>query len=265
MFSSQPSETASFCEDSPTEKKERKKWSVSDDLVLISAWLNTSNDPVVSNEKRIANYFAASPKVARGEEREPIQCKQRWQKVNDLVCKFCGAYAAATRQKTSGQSESDVVKLAHQIFYNDHKMKFNLHHAWEELKNDQKWCALASTKIDGPQSSGGKRRRCEDGAQSACSEATTNRADHPTARPPGVKASKGACGKRPMVDQQGVTQFQNMVSIKEKDMAIKEKDMALKERLSKIGLLGNLISKTEPLSEYEEALKQKLITEMLGD
>ncbi|XP_013594004.1 PREDICTED: glutathione S-transferase T3-like [Brassica oleracea var. oleracea] len=134
MFSSQPSETASFCEDSPTEKKERKKWSVSDDLVLISAWLNTSNDPVVSNEKRIANYFAASPQVARGEEREPIQCKQRWQKVNDLVCKFCGAYAAATRQKTSGQSESDVVKLAHQIFYNDHKMKFNLHHAWEELK-----------------------------------------------------------------------------------------------------------------------------------
>uniref|UniRef100_A0A0D3D5Z8 Myb-like domain-containing protein n=1 Tax=Brassica oleracea var. oleracea TaxID=109376 RepID=A0A0D3D5Z8_BRAOL len=250
MFSSQPSETASFCEDSPTEKKERKKWSVSDDLVLISAWLNTSNDPVVSNEKRIANYFAASPQVARGEEREPIQCKQRWQKVNDLVCKFCGAYAAATRQKTSGQSESDVVKLAHQIFYNDHKMKFNLHHAWEELKMTR---------------NGGKRRRCEDGAQSACSEATTNRADHPTARPPGVKASKGACGKRPMVDQQGVTQFQNMVSIKEKDMAIKEKDMALKERLSKMGLLGNLISKTEPLSEYEEALKQKLITEMLGD
>ncbi|KAF2534050.1 hypothetical protein F2Q70_00030548 [Brassica cretica] len=107
--------------------------------------------------------------------------------------------------------------------------------------------------------------RCEDGAQSACSEATTNRADHPTARPPGVKASKGARGKRPMVDQQGVTQFQNMVSIKEKDMAIKEKDMALKERLSKMGLLGNLISKTKPLSEYEEALKQKLITEMLGD
>ena len=61
-----------------------------------------------------------------------------------------------------------------------------------------------------------------------------------------------------MVDQQGVAQFQNMVSIK-------EKDMAMKERLSKMGILGNLISKKEPLFEYEEALKQKLITEMLGD
>lgn len=125
-------------------------------------------------------------------------------------------------------------------------------------KNDQKWCALASTKIDGPQSSSGKRRRYEDGAQSASSEATTNRADHPTARSLGVKASKVACGKGTMVDQQGVAQFQNMVSIK-------EKDMAMKERLSKMGILGNLISKKEPLFEYEEALKQKLITEMLGD
>ena len=65
--------------------------------------------------------------------------------MNNLVSKFCGAYAAATRQRTSDQNEVDTVKLAHQIFYNDHKIKFNLHHAWEELKNDQKWCALASS------------------------------------------------------------------------------------------------------------------------
>ena len=71
--------------------------------------------------------------------------------MNDLVCKFCGSYEAATRQKTSGQSESDVVKMAHQIFYNDHKIKFNLHHAWEELKNDQKWISVATAKLDGRQ------------------------------------------------------------------------------------------------------------------
>ena len=78
---------------------------------------------------------------------EPIQCKQRWQKMNDLVCKFCGAYAAATRQKTSGQSESDVVKLAHQIFYNDHKIRFNLHHAWEELKTTRNGVRLRVLKL----------------------------------------------------------------------------------------------------------------------
>ncbi|XP_013607496.1 PREDICTED: glutathione S-transferase T3-like [Brassica oleracea var. oleracea] len=163
----------------------------SSQLPVFSTQLNTSKDPVVGNEqkagafwKRIADYFAASPKVEISGAREAIQCKQRWQKMNDLVCKFCGAYAAATRQKTSGQSEDDVVKMAHVIFYNDHKIKFNLHHAWEELKNDQKWCALASSKIDGPQSSSAKKRKCEDGGEEASSQATTN-GDHPTKRPPG--------------------------------------------------------------------------------
>uniref|UniRef100_A0A0D3BXV0 Myb-like domain-containing protein n=1 Tax=Brassica oleracea var. oleracea TaxID=109376 RepID=A0A0D3BXV0_BRAOL len=168
-------EMASFCEDSTTERRERKKWTVTDDLVLISAWLNTSKDPVVGNEQkagafwsRIAAYFAASPTVERGAKREAIQCKQRWQKMNDLVCKFCGSYAAATRQKTSGQNEADTVKLAHEIFYNDHKIKFNLHHAWEELRNDQKWCEVASRKIDGTS----KKRKFDDGAQSESSQAT---------------------------------------------------------------------------------------------
>ncbi|XP_013668237.1 glutathione S-transferase T3 [Brassica napus] len=196
-------QTSSFCEVSTIERRERKKWTVTDDLVLISAWLNTSKDPVVGNEQkacafwqRIAVYFAASPKVERGETREAIQCKQRWQKKNDLVLKFCGAYAAATRQKTSGQNEADTVKLAHKIFYNDHKIKFNLHHAWEELRNDQKWCEIASSKIDGS----GKKRKYDDGAQSKSSQATSNLGDQPTNRPPSVKAAKGASGKRSIAD-----------------------------------------------------------------
>ena len=117
VFSTQCTETSSFGEKTPTECKERRKWSPTDDVVLISSWLNTSKDLFVGNEqkaeafwKRIAVYFAASPKVERGQKREAIQCKQRWQKINDLVCKFAGSYEAAPRQKTSGQNENDVVK-----------------------------------------------------------------------------------------------------------------------------------------------------------
>ena len=207
---------------------------------------------MVSNEQkagafwsRIAAYFAASPKVERGEKREAVQCKQRWQKMNDLFCKFCGFYAAATRHKTSGQNEADTVKLAHEIFYNDHKIKFNLHHAWEELRNDQKWCEVASSKIDGTS----KKRKCDDEAQSESSQAMSNLGDQPTKRPPGVKAAKGASGKRSIAGDQAASEFQTMWSIT-------EKDMAAKERLSKMGLLESLISKKEPLSEYEEALRR---------
>ena len=81
----------------PADRKERRVWSPVDDVALISAWLNKSKDPVVANEqragkfwKRIAAYFAASPKVAGSEVRESSHCKQRWQKINNQVNKFCG-------------------------------------------------------------------------------------------------------------------------------------------------------------------------------
>uniref|UniRef100_A0A0D3C9U8 Myb-like domain-containing protein n=1 Tax=Brassica oleracea var. oleracea TaxID=109376 RepID=A0A0D3C9U8_BRAOL len=170
-----------------TECRERRKWTHEDDILLISSWLNTSKDPVVSNDQRsgvfwtrITAYFAASQKVSGCKQREASHCKQRWHKINDLVCKFCGAYETATRERSSGQNENDVLKLAHEIFYNNHKKKILLEHAWKELKNDQKWCELSSAKNEGSS----KKRKCEDGADSSNSQATE------TMRPPGVKATK---------------------------------------------------------------------------
>ena len=78
------------------EHRERRKWTPTNDILLISSWLNKSKDPVVNNEQksgafwtRVAAYFAARPPVAGCEQREPSHCKQRWYKINDLVCKFC--------------------------------------------------------------------------------------------------------------------------------------------------------------------------------
>ena len=46
--------------------------------------------------------------------------------------------------------------------------------------------------------------------------------------------------------------------------SIKKEDFAMKERLSRMKLLESLIAKQEPLAEYEEALKKKLISELLS-
>ncbi|KAF8055376.1 hypothetical protein N665_1296s0002 [Sinapis alba] len=100
----------------PAERKERRMWTPTNDIVLISLWLNTSKDPVVGNEqklvafwKRIAAYFSASPKLV-----------------------------GSTKEKISGMNENDVLKLAHEIFFNNHQKKFTLEHAWKELRVDQK-------------------------------------------------------------------------------------------------------------------------------
>lgn len=261
LFPTEAHEVINLEEEAPPERKERRAWTPPDDIILISSWLNTSKDSVVGNEQksvafwsRIAAYYEASIKVAGGEPREASQCKQRWHKINDLVCKFSGAYEAATREKTSGQNENDVLKLAHTIFSTNHKKKFTLEYAWKELRNDQKWCDLSTAKKGGCS----KRRKFEDGSHSASSHAIGTDADEDdqvTTRPPGVKASK-ARGKKTMVQEK--EEFERM-------WTIKKLDLEQKERLSKMKLLESLIAKQAPLTDYEEALKKKFITDLLSN
>uniref|UniRef100_A0A0D3DN34 Uncharacterized protein n=1 Tax=Brassica oleracea var. oleracea TaxID=109376 RepID=A0A0D3DN34_BRAOL len=51
-FSSQQSEAPSPQEDTPAQRRERRKWSPADDEVLISVWLNTSKDTIVGNDQK---------------------------------------------------------------------------------------------------------------------------------------------------------------------------------------------------------------------
>ncbi|KAF8049436.1 hypothetical protein N665_2211s0007 [Sinapis alba] len=187
-----------------SDRKERRKWSPVEDVVLISAWLNTSKDPVTGNEqkaiafwKRIAAYFGSSPKLAGLPKREASHCKQRWGKINEGVCKFVGCYNAATKQKSSGQSENDVLIMAHEIFFNDYKL------------DDQ-----SSTSVPAD--------------------------DEAMARPVGVKAAKGKGRSKATTQEDEVkplVEFQTM-------WEIRQQDFALKEKLNKQQLLDSLIAKT---------------------
>ncbi|XP_048600267.1 glutathione S-transferase T3-like [Brassica napus] len=242
-----------------SDRKERRKWSPTEDIVLIGAWLNTSKDPIVGNEqkaiafwKRIASYVASSPKLSALQKREPSHCKQRWGKINEGVCKFVGSYEAAKKAKSSGMNEDDVLKMAHEIFFNDYKVKFTLEHAWLELRHDKKWCGASSTK-DKVIS---KRRKLDDqSAHSSTSVPGYGGEEEAMARPVGVKAAKAKAKTKPTSSSEAV-EFQGLWEIKQKDFENKDK-------LNKQKLLENLIAKTEPLSELELALKNKLISEML--
>ncbi|CAL9224659.1 unnamed protein product, partial [Arabidopsis halleri] len=101
----------------------------------------------------------------------------------DQVCKFVGSLAAATSQKSSGQNENDVMKLAHQIYSKDYGVKFTLDHCWRELRLDQKWCAASSPA----ESDKSKRRKVGDRAEAAglsSSSQATSHGDEAMARPP---------------------------------------------------------------------------------
>ena len=157
--------------------------------------------------------------------------------------KFCGAFEAATREKTSGQNKTDVLKHAHEIFFNNYNKKLTLEHAWKELRHDQKWSDLSSACSQGDS----KRKKLDNGSHLA-----RPLADDGATRPPDVKAAK-ARGKKQVSDGKDLDEFQKMWRIKQEDLVIKKK-------LSKMKLLDRLMAKQEPLDDGEEALKKKLFT-----
>ncbi|KAG2246698.1 hypothetical protein Bca52824_086326 [Brassica carinata] len=59
-----------------------------------------------------------------------------------------------------------------------------------------------------------------------------------------------------MAEENVLNEFQRMWDIK-------QQDLAMKEMLSEMSLLDSLIAKKEPLAEYEEALKKKLISDLM--
>ncbi|XP_048615098.1 glutathione S-transferase T3-like isoform X2 [Brassica napus] len=122
--------------------------SVSDASAYGTGWPEEENEEadIVSDRKERRKWSPTEDKVAGLQKRDSAGCKSRWGKLNEGVCKFVGCYDAATKQKSSGQSEDDVLKLAHQIFFNDYKSKFTLEHAWLEQRHDQKWSGGLASK-----------------------------------------------------------------------------------------------------------------------
>ncbi|KAL0789391.1 hypothetical protein Bca101_005637 [Brassica carinata] len=218
VFGSQWTEDGNEDAEIVYDRKERRKWSPAEDGVLISAWLNTSKDAVVSNEqktiafwKRIAAYYAASPKLAGLQKREPTHCKSRWGKINE-------------------GNENDVLKMAHKIFYNDYKARFTMEHAWLELRHDQKWCGASTTK----DKFHSKRRKLDDhSVQTASSIAGSHGEDE--VRPVGVKASKAKAKKSVTKSATLEEDGRELQSIWE----IRQKDYAEKDRLNKQKYLTN--------------------------
>ncbi|XP_010445002.1 PREDICTED: glutathione S-transferase T3-like [Camelina sativa] len=214
----------------------RKRWSAEEDVYLISAWLNTSKDPMVSKEqrknsfwKRVADYYKAHVGGTGSNARGTSQCKARWNKINHQINKFVGCYAQASTRRKSGESEDVVLRMA-------------------ELKNDQKWitehhekCGIKRTKL------------AYEGEFAATS---SNGGDE--MRPLGVKAAKKK-GNKPAVSSDVPD---GSVDRLDKIIAMKDQEQAAKERHGKMRLLDSLLNKSE-LTPAEVLLRDKLLDQML--
>ncbi|KAG2298154.1 hypothetical protein Bca52824_034626 [Brassica carinata] len=116
-----------------------------------------------------------------------------------------------------------------------------MEHAWCVLRYKQKWLNLNT-----PKSGSSKRKTGEVGSQSS----STNVGEQEI-RLEGIKAAKA---RRNSSQGKVVEDYKSM-------WELKTEDLAMKEKLSKLAILDTLLAKKDPLSESEEAVKNKLLAE----
>ncbi|XP_062195305.1 glutathione S-transferase T3-like [Phragmites australis] len=165
-----------------------------EDLLLVSAWLNISMDPVVGSNQslgafwqRIESYFHEHKDFASTRNKKSLQ--GRWAFINGLVQKFCGHYAHAMRSRRSGTTEGETVVDACKMFQAVEHKEFTLLPCWRELRHHPKWQSEAS----------GKKQKTSSAAGDGSPSLTQNM---PPSQPEGIAQETGSEGtvraKRPV-------------------------------------------------------------------
>ena len=92
------------------------KFTVEEDLLIVSAWLNTSMDPIVGSQQKqnvfwdkIYEYFKKEKTSCTSRNANSLM--HRWSTIQLKTNKFCGCLAQIERRNESGLNEQDKVFL----------------------------------------------------------------------------------------------------------------------------------------------------------
>ena len=155
-------------EEAPTHPKSSSKWTVAEDDLLSSGWLNTSLDSIKGKGQkedafwaRVYKYMVNNSNTRLSRTKDTI--KRRWSRINMEVCKFVGSYNEVNRLPVSGEKPDDVIARAQANFFDKHGHNFTLVHVWSILRHEPKWLSTNKPpKQSAPTSesgSGSKRSR----------------------------------------------------------------------------------------------------------
>lgn len=128
-------------------KQRRSNWSCEEDMLLISAWLHVSKDPIVGTDQKGPRFWLRiweEYDANRGdfEFQTKTQVKNHYGKMSSSVIKFNGIYKRISDRHPSGWSESQIMAEAHAIYKQEKKSRFTWEHAWRVLKEEPKWRAV---------------------------------------------------------------------------------------------------------------------------
>ncbi|XP_019149839.1 PREDICTED: glutathione S-transferase T2-like [Ipomoea nil] len=245
----------------------KSRWTNKDDMLLCSAWLNISKDSAVGNDQSGNSFWNRIVEFYNQYRRQPEQARRnkqallnRWGKINHSVSKFVDYYEQILNRRESGLNEADKRNRAMQLYNEIEKENFIFLHAWEVLRNEEKWCSQAGRGIDVHLTGGPKRtKNTESGKFTSSSSNTFSQSSEtpcvgvPSPRPLGRDASK-AKGKR----KQSPTQSTVSESYGEQV----EKQMTVE--MEKVNLMKQYMKRQEErLQQQQQKDKNRFLIELM--
>ncbi|KAG5528353.1 hypothetical protein RHGRI_029129 [Rhododendron griersonianum] len=118
------------------------KFTIEEDKLLVSAYLNVSLDVVQGNDqklktywRRVWDYFHEHMPLAQRNENSLMN---RWSIIQLSVNKFYGCFAGIEAKHQSGMNEEDKVSKANKSYKELHGGSFQFEHCWNILKYQPK-------------------------------------------------------------------------------------------------------------------------------
>lgn len=261
----------------------KNSWSNAEDAALISSFMAISEDACIGTGQtgrdlwvRVKNlYEEARQSNTQLRERSSGMLGSRFRRIAAGVMKFVGCYEAASRDRTSGMNEKDVISKArstHQASFGN----FKFEECWYLLNKYKKWESHVveySNDVQVPNTSSGSGQRSFDNVTPSGEGASSK-------RPMGCKAakkSKANAGKD--VDNSNAEYLadtlkefnevqKNKMELakqketrKQKQLEYDFRKLDLDEKNSKMTLLQALLSRSH-LSSQDEELKMKLLKDV---
>uniref|UniRef100_A0A0A9DVW5 No apical meristem-associated C-terminal domain-containing protein n=1 Tax=Arundo donax TaxID=35708 RepID=A0A0A9DVW5_ARUDO len=134
-------------------KKGARNFSEKEDILLVKAWLEISQDAVHGNEQSRTSYWQRIHDHYHSykdfiSDRNVNSLSHRWGVIQESVNRFCGWYAQIQNMRQSGVSAQDKVQQACIVYKKkDPKGKsFPFLHCWNVLQHAQKWSDIGSQK-----------------------------------------------------------------------------------------------------------------------
>ncbi|XP_047310270.1 glutathione S-transferase T3-like [Impatiens glandulifera] len=198
--------------DDPCKKSIRtKKFSPEEDLVLVSAWLNTSIDPIIGTDqtniqywRKVGSYYKAAIENTKYGPRTDKSLTNRWSTIQQALNKFCGYYTQREGSlRKSGDTGIDVLQEAKKIYHEIQKTQFRLENCWNKLRFNAKWIEYIRQGPTKRKVSSGDTINCDD-------EENTSNDFIDLERPMGQKKAKKEA-KRGKGKSADISEFDNAI------------------------------------------------------